>query len=86
MFKLDLSKKNAAVSIIFTLNVVFYVSWFATAIHPWTQPMSEKIWGLFMGSNTALFLILNTEAKKDAGIADIPPDAKPLPPPEEPKP
>ena len=41
--------------------------------NPHTSDLGKDLWGVFMMSNGALFLILNTEGKKQAGI-DIPPD------------
>lgn len=70
MFTLDLSKKNAAVSIIFTLDMVFFVVWLLLGIRSLHLDMMDKVWGAFLGANGALFLLLNAEAKKDAGVAD----------------
>ena len=77
--KIDLSQKNAAISIIFTLEVVYFAVWLLLGLPGRHDPMDDKIWGLLMGVHSALFLILNTEAKKEAGM-DSPQNENPTQP------
>ena len=79
MFKIDLSQKNAAISVIFTMDVVFFCCWILLGLPGRHPEMDDKLWTLFFAANQALFLILNTEAKKDAGIPDNPPPNPPPP-------
>ncbi len=78
IFQLDLSKKNAAISIIFTLDIVFFIVAIALSlgIRSTTRQLGDKVWAVFMGTQMALMVVLNSEAKKELGIPDDTTDAK----------
>lgn len=70
MINIDLSKKNAAISIILTLDMIFFSVAIVLSLSPHTKELGDKVWSVFMGANGALFLLLNAEAKRDAGIVN----------------
>ena len=66
---MNLATRNAATGILLSLNVLFFAVWIATLFlagaHPNLTVAADKLYGVFMGVNNALMLILNTEAKRD---------------------
>lgn len=68
--KIDIGHRSAAIVIILGLDVLFFSTWLAVlliALHDAPlQEVATKVFGVFMGANNSLFLILNTEARKDA--------------------
>ncbi len=67
--KIDIGHRSAAIVIILGLDVVFFATWLAVLIvglhNTPLQEVATKVFGVFMGANNSLFLILNTEARKD---------------------
>ena len=61
--KLNLSTKNAAIAIVLGLDIVFLAVYIIFAIRGVPSGLADKLWGVFLGTNGALFLILNADAK-----------------------
>lgn len=65
---LNFSTKNSAVGIILGMNIVFFTVWvvsmFLAVKNPAFQGIPGKLYDVFAGVNSALLLILNTEAKQ----------------------
>ncbi len=64
---LNFSSKNSAIGIILGLNLLFFTVWVVTLFlavqHPALSDVTTKLYGVFMGVNNALMLVLNSEAK-----------------------
>ena len=65
--------KNWAIRILVFFDLLYLACAIFFRWNPHTSDLGKDLWGVFMMSNGALFLILNTEGKKQAGL-DIPPD------------
>ena len=65
--------KNWAIRILVFFDLLYLAMAITFRWNPHTSDLGKDLWGVFMMSNGALFLILNTEGKRQAGI-DIPPD------------
>ena len=68
--KLDVNHRSAAIVIILALDLLFFLVWLLVmllSIHNAPlQDVATKVFGVFEGANNALFLILNTEARKES--------------------
>lgn len=73
MWNIDLSKKNASVSILFTCALVFFVAGITLRLSPHGGNIGQDVWTVFNGAWSALLLILNSEARRDANLPDSPP-------------
>ena len=77
---INFGTKNSAIGIILGMNIVFFSVWvislFLGVTHPAFQSIPGKLYDVFAGVNSALLLILNTEAKQ------APADQKSTPAPE----
>lgn len=81
--KLDISHRSAAIVIILSLDVMFFLTWLGVMLlgmhNPPLQDVATKVFGVFMGANNSLFLILNTEARKEENPTPPPGAAQPKP-------
>jgi len=59
----DLTTKNWAIAIVLGLDLIFLAIAIVFSVRPEPSGLADKLWGIFMGSNGALFLILNADAK-----------------------
>ena len=71
---IDFGSRNSSVGIILVMNFVFFAVWvttmFAAVNHPALTDVTNKLYGVFIGVNNALMLILNAEAKNGNGKSD----------------
>lgn len=65
--KIDIGHRSAAIVIILSLDLIFFSTWLAVMLlgmhNAPLQDVATKVFGVFMGANNSLFLILNTEAR-----------------------
>lgn len=68
---IDFGSRNSSVGIILVMNFVFFAVWVTTMFvavnHPALADVTNKLYGVFIGVNNALMLILNAEAKNGNG-------------------
>jgi hypothetical protein len=73
---IDFGNRNSAVGIILGLNLLFFLVWvvslFLSVGHPILADATGKLYGVFIGVNNALMLILNSEAKNGNGSQSNP--------------
>lgn len=64
---IQFASRNSAIGIILALNLLFFTVWVVTLFmaveHPALSDVTTKLYGVFMGVNNALMLVLNSEAK-----------------------
>ena len=83
----NFGNRNSAIGIIVIMNFVYFAVWLVTMFisvnHPAINEISNKMFGVFIGVENALMLILNSEAKN--GNIDQNHPAPPNPPNPNPK-
>jgi len=58
-YRIDLTTRNASISIVLGLDVLFFAAAIGASVQPAFADLSTKLWGLFAGTNGALMLALN---------------------------
>jgi len=70
---LSLGNRNSAIGIILGMNLIFFAVWLVILLisvhNPQLNEATNKLYGVFQGVNSALMLILNSEAKNGNGAA-----------------
>ena len=67
----NFGNRNSAIGIIVVMNFTYFAVWLVTMFlsinHPAISEISSKMFGVFIGVENALMLILNSEAKSGNG-------------------
>lgn len=83
----NFGSRNSAIGIIVVMNFTYFAVWlvclFLSIHHPAVETVATKMFGVFIGVENALMLILNAEAKNGEPQHPTPPapgPAQPQPP------
>jgi len=61
---IDLTSKTASIAIVVALEFLFFATAIAYSFQPANAALDTRLWELFIGTNSALFLALNVSGNK----------------------